>query len=228
MADKRIKDLATFSGEPGGSDWLAIDSASETKKIAGNQFALNSKRTLNVKQIGSETDLNDLMGNSNTGFYYITNGVVNSPTSWATLLVSAYNSATFQIIENRGNIWWRDFTGSPSAWSEWKRASGSDFLEGETFSVEDTFVGKGTNDGSGYYGAVTLPKTIPTGKNVEITEAIQYGVWASDGQSHTLDLSNIGTITPRGSLLWFKIPATAVQTNSIAWVRIVVKGKITS
>lgn len=42
MADVRIKDLEAFSGTPTATDFLAIDSANETKKISGNTF-LNNK-----------------------------------------------------------------------------------------------------------------------------------------------------------------------------------------
>lgn len=50
MADTRIKDLATFSGTPTATDFLAIDGPNETKKIPGNMFALvDSNGGVNVR-----------------------------------------------------------------------------------------------------------------------------------------------------------------------------------
>lgn len=55
MADKRIKDLNTFTGYPGMSDWLAVDSANETKKIAadgiGPRKVITSEVTINTDVI---------------------------------------------------------------------------------------------------------------------------------------------------------------------------------
>lgn len=53
MADIRIKDLAAFSGTPTATDFLAIDSMNETKKIPGNAFALNSKIDYAINEIKS-------------------------------------------------------------------------------------------------------------------------------------------------------------------------------
>lgn len=40
MADKRIKDLATYNGRLTGSDWLALDREAETQKILARDINL--------------------------------------------------------------------------------------------------------------------------------------------------------------------------------------------
>lgn len=120
MADVRIKDLAAFSGTPTATDFLAIDSANETKKIPSNIFALDSKTKLNVSRLGSGDDLDTLYGNDNSGFYYITNNVANAPTTYASLIVIAGGTPSYQLVWNATGIMYRAYVGNPLAWTEWR------------------------------------------------------------------------------------------------------------
>lgn len=121
MADIRIKDLNPFSGTPSANDFLAIDSANETKKIPSNTFALDSKTKLNVTQLGSGDDLNTLYGNDKSGFYYITTGVANSPRNYAGLIVIAKSAVTFQLLISIAGLWYREYSGTTPIWGEWRK-----------------------------------------------------------------------------------------------------------
>lgn len=121
MADVRIKDLAAFSGTPTATDFLAIDGPNETKKIPGNAYALDNKTKLNVTQLGSGDDLDTLYGNDKSGFYYITNNVANAPTTYASMIVIARGTPTYQLVWNANGIMYRAYVGNPTAWTEWRK-----------------------------------------------------------------------------------------------------------
>lgn len=216
MANIRIKDLISFSGAPSLNEFLAIDGAGETKKITSGLLS----QFIFLKNVPSGDDLDDYRGEERQGFYYISTGVVNSPTNRAALMVMSKGSFTLQFIIRGFHIYWRDYSGNPLAWGKWRKAENTEYYAGEQIRSYDTFVGKGTQGQDGYYGCVVLPKTVPAGASVTIDSISQFGTWFSDGQSHTVDLDNIDTIAPERNLLWFKIPATNVQTNSIMWCRI--------
>jgi len=95
--------------------------------------------------------------------------------------------------------------------------------------IEVGFVGKQTNAKDGYFGDIHFPDDISHG-TLELQSIGQYGVWYSDGASHTMDFDSI-SITPSltvGNIAWIKIPTTNITgSNSIVWLRLHLQYRVT-
>ena len=88
--------------------------------------------------------------------------------------------------------------------------------------IEVVFVGRQTNAKDGYFGDIHFPDDISHG-TLELQSIGQYGVWYSDGASHTMDFDSISisdSLTT-GNIAWIKIPTTNITgSNSIVWLRL--------
>ena len=88
--------------------------------------------------------------------------------------------------------------------------------------METTYVGRQTNAKDGYFGDIHFPEDVSHG-TLEITNIGQYGVWYSDGASHTMDFSAVEIYHNMtvGNIAWLKIPATNITvSSSIVWLRL--------
>jgi hypothetical protein len=65
-------------------------------------------------------DLNDYKGIYNSGLYEITNGVANTPQAWTWLIVIG-GTGTAQIVVGQNVIYVRCYTGTPLAWTVWRK-----------------------------------------------------------------------------------------------------------
>lgn len=74
--------------------------------------------------LGSNYDLDDLYNLSDSGFYYISTGVTNSPAEYAGLIVIAYGTGfSAQLVIQFNRMYYRTRMGTPAAWGSWKQVS---------------------------------------------------------------------------------------------------------
>ncbi len=78
------------------------------------------------QRLTSTSDLNDFVGFQYVGFYVATTNVGNCPEDWSTVLViaTAENSMR-QIVFSGSSIYMRAYAGSPRAWGNWIKFTGS-------------------------------------------------------------------------------------------------------
>lgn len=72
------------------------------------------------KRLSSGDNLNNLIGDSATGFYYVGVGVANAPQDWTWLIVIG-GSGTMQVGFSENKIFLRAYTGSPLLWTSWRQ-----------------------------------------------------------------------------------------------------------
>lgn len=119
MADKRIRDLANFSGIPSYSDYIAVDSAGETRRLSLTE--LPYKMGLITEESG--VSLDDLFGTDKAGFYYISNKVPGSPQPYSGLIVLGRGETAWQLLIG-ASLWYRTRAGNPSVWGPWRMLTG--------------------------------------------------------------------------------------------------------
>ena len=78
--------------------------------------------------LGSGDDLNNIKGRDKVGMYSITSNVSNAPSggNWSILLSFVFGSGQ-QIVITHNAIMARAYTGSPLAWTAWKRILFSEY-----------------------------------------------------------------------------------------------------
>ena len=85
------------------------------------------KDFLQTGYLRSGDDLNDLYNSSDSGTYYISTGVANSPIEWGVMLVivnpNANSGAAFQLIWKPTEMYFRGRTGSPLTWRAWQKVT---------------------------------------------------------------------------------------------------------
>ena len=88
---------------------------------------------------------------------------------------------------------------------------------------QTVFVGKATNALTGYFGCVTLDKSVASGVTATLQAGFRnYGVWFSDGESRAIDGSYAVVASQiNKNNVWFIIPATNItNSNTLAWIRL--------
>ena len=93
------------------------DGTNSLYPIASNMLA---------RSLSSGDDLNTLVSSDNSGFYYIGGGVSHAPQDWCALIVIArMTGGCTQIAISSNNLFYRQYTGSPLAWSSWRVLTGT-------------------------------------------------------------------------------------------------------
>lgn len=97
------------------------------------------------------------------------------------------------------------------------------YKAGDSVHFQQGFSGKATNAKDGYFGCVIVDKPVASDTTATLRSGFtNYGRWASDGQSHTLDNSTaIASAQVTGNAVWFNIPATNISSaDTLAWIRL--------
>ena len=176
---------------------------------------------LDVTRLPSGSDLNTLIGNEKSGFYYITTGVANVPDNltYAALLVIANDNVTFQIVSNQQGIWWRAYTGSPIAWRAWKSIGFTtygeftgDYISGKwnvrrNGDVVTMQVGNFTNIPTGEF---RMNGVVPVGFRPAAT--VSYTIVSREATPRVFALS----ITPTGDLIFYNYSSACAGVLPIA------------
>lgn len=79
-----------------------------------------------ARSLSSGDDLNTLVSSDDSGFYYIGGGVSHAPQDWCALIVIArMTGGCTQIAISASNLYYRQYTGSPLAWTSWRYVTGT-------------------------------------------------------------------------------------------------------
>ena len=135
---------------------------SESDLDASLQEKISNILSKTVKKLDSNSDCNDC---TESGLYYITSGVVHSPTSWAGMLVidSGIGRDFYQLVFSRRGVWVRDYSGATPHWEPWRELRWA-YIAGDTAIAEDTTMCPGfiTNGSAELDFSIPMPKDVPS------------------------------------------------------------------
>lgn len=89
-----------------------------------------------AKLLGSGDDLNNV---TESGLYYITSGVSNTPASWAGMLVvrGRDDRDWYQLVFRETGVFVRSNSGSPATWKDWLSVAGLTYTAGTGLTLDN-------------------------------------------------------------------------------------------
>lgn len=102
------------------SEYVTGEDLTEALNTLNSAINDNLKFPNKIKALTSNNNLNDLYNEADSGWYSLGANVQNAPESWCRMLVIGGGGCS-QIIFTSTNIYTRMYTGSPLAWTAWRK-----------------------------------------------------------------------------------------------------------